>query len=68
MQFDAVIIGGGPAGLSVASELSRNWCVLEEARHWFHAGGGQPFSPDHNPGFDFAGRRYHESRESDFPA
>ncbi len=28
MQFDAVIIGGGPAGLAIASQLSRNWRVL----------------------------------------
>ncbi len=28
MQYDAVIIGAGPAGLAIASELSRNWRVL----------------------------------------
>jgi 2-polyprenyl-6-methoxyphenol hydroxylase-like FAD-dependent oxidoreductase len=28
MQFDAIIIGGGPAGLAIASQLSRNWRVL----------------------------------------
>jgi flavin-dependent dehydrogenase len=53
MQFDAVIIGGGPAGLAISSELSRNWRVLEETRRRFHAGGDQPLSPDRNPGFDF---------------
>ena len=28
MQYDAIIIGGGPAGLALGSELSRNWRVL----------------------------------------